>query len=286
MRPMMERGELPHLKSLVDRGASGHLVNPGLQVSPVVWTTFATGHFGRAHGILDFAYPYDEGAQKRPVRSTLRQVPAIWNIASAHDVSVGSIGYFVSHPAEAVNGFMVSDRAPAGVEGSVYPEGLLADADELGQVFSPSAREEILGRFFPWGYDPADAENPDSPYYEVTRTVAGRVDQRILSDEYLRRASLALAGHDVDLFISYLRLVDVASHAVWRYHDASDFQDKPARPTGKSLATWCPRPTATWTSSWASCLRSSARTRTTSSFPTMVSARPPGRSRRATATGF
>ncbi len=229
MRPMMERGELPHLKSLMERGASGHLVNPGLQVSPVVWTTFATGHFGRAHGILDFAFPYDDSDQKRPVRSTLRRVPAIWNIASSHGLRSGTIGYFVSHPAEAVDGFMVSDRAPARVEGSVYPEDLLSSAeDELADIYSPSSRERILGRFFPWDYDPDDAEDPDSPYYEVTRTVAGRVDSRILSDEYLRRASLELAGHDVDLFITYLRLVDVTSHAAWRYFDAGDFEDKPS----------------------------------------------------------
>lgn len=229
MRPMMERGELPHLKALMERGASGHLVNPGLQVSPVVWTTFATGHFGRAHGILDFAYPFHDTGQKRPVRSTLRQVPAIWNVAASNGLSTGSIGYFVSHPAEEVNGFMVSDLAPARAEGSVYPEGLLSGEDlDPGEAFRPPARQDLLNRFFPWGYDPADAEDPDSPHYEVTRTVAGRVDQRILSDEYLRRASLALAGEDVDLFITYLRLVDVASHAAWRYYDAGDFEEKPA----------------------------------------------------------
>lgn len=228
MRPLMARGELPHLKALMERGASGHLVNPGPQVSPVVWTTFATGHFGRAHGILDFAHPFDDSDQKRPVRSTLRQVPAIWNVATAEGRSAGVVGYFVSHPAEEINGFVVSDRAPARVDGAVHPEDLLSGTGTRPEeAFTESTKAALFDRFFPWGYDPAHAEDPENPYHEVTRTVAGRVDNRILSDEYLRRASLALAGRDVDLFVTYLRLVDVASHAAWRYYDAGDFEDKP-----------------------------------------------------------
>lgn len=241
MRPMMERGELPHLSALAQRGASGHLINPGPQVSPAVWTTFATGHFGRAHGILDFTFPFDDSEQKRPVRSTMRRVPAIWNVASTHGVSVGAVGYFVSHPAEEVNGFMVTDRAPVDAEGAVYPEGLLAgQSDELLDVYTSPGKEKVLARFFPWGYDPDAAGDPDDPEREEARAVADRVDQRILTDEYLRRASLGLAGHDVDLFIGYLRLVDVVSHAAWRFFDARDFEDKPSERNRERLGDLVP----------------------------------------------
>lgn len=241
MKPMMERGELPNLRSLMERGASGHLINPGPQVSPAVWTTFATGHFGRAHGILDFTIPFDDSDQKRPVRSTMRRVPAIWNIASTNGISVGAVGYFVSHPAEEVNGFMVSDLAPTDAESAVYPEGLLAGQnDELVDVYTSPGKQEVLARFFPWGYDPQASGDPGDADLELARAVADRVDQRILTDEYLRRASLGLAEHDVDLFISYLRLVDVVSHAAWRFYDAGDFDDKPSERNRERLGDLVP----------------------------------------------
>jgi predicted AlkP superfamily phosphohydrolase/phosphomutase len=76
IEPMIEAGELPNFRRFIEEAAFGHLINPGPQVSPLVWTTFATNHFGRGHGILDFVYPLSDVDRKQPVDSTLRREPA------------------------------------------------------------------------------------------------------------------------------------------------------------------------------------------------------------------
>jgi predicted AlkP superfamily phosphohydrolase/phosphomutase len=233
IRDMVDRGELPGFARLMEEGAHGHLLNPGPQVSPVVWTTFATGHFSSEHGILDFVFPFTKGSGKQPVDVSLRQKPALWNLLDAHGKRSTVIGWFVSWPAEAIDGHIVSDRAFQNLDHSVWPESLADASEEVRQsVFQDE--DELYARFFPWPYDAAQAEDAASEYHEAARMVAGRVDSRIRSDEYLRRMTERLVDEPVDLFISYFRIVDIVSHSLWRFYDDSDW-DEPTDPQRQRL---------------------------------------------------
>ncbi len=232
-QPMMDRGEMPHLAELVKRGLRGDMIAIPPLSSPTLWTTFATGRFARHHNVMDHTYPYVAGPKRR-VRSTLRRVPAIWNIASHYERSVGVVGYFASHPAEIVNGVMVSDRAWGSAEG-VYPPELLdelrPDIDQLQQ------REEIQKlqqRYLHWPYDIHAIHRPEDRYHRVTRVVKGRIGKHVVTEELVRRAALRLAPRDFDLFMVYLRMPDHASHATWMYFDDAEFEDKPS-PLEKEL---------------------------------------------------
>jgi hypothetical protein len=227
IEPMMAAGELPNFRRFVDEGAYGHLINPGPQVSPVVWTTFATGHFGRDHGVLDFVYPFTDVRQKQPVDSTLRRQPAIWNLASRHGLSSTVIGYFVSYPAEPIDGRMYTDRAWRMVDGSHHPPSLEEKSREIKAAVLDEI-EPVRKRFLPWEYAPAQAEDPNNPYYRAARMVAGRLDRQIPVEEYLRRVTLAELDRPGDLFITYFRLVDYMGHSLWFWHDASDYDEQPA----------------------------------------------------------
>jgi predicted AlkP superfamily phosphohydrolase/phosphomutase len=231
--PMIAAGELPNIARLRERGAWGPLITVGPQVSPVVWTTFGTGRFGRQHGILDFVYPYQPGP-KRPVQTTERQSPALWNLVSDAGGKVGVVGYFVTYPAEEINGAMVSYKSPQRQPGADYPEDVLAPVrNELDRVFNED-RKALWARFLPWNFNPKDPPAEDDPAAEAFRMVSGRVERRILHAEYNRRASLHLAASPHDLFISYFGLVDHASHALWKYYDDSDYEVK-ADPESKKL---------------------------------------------------
>lgn len=234
--PMIEKGELPHLAELRERGAWGDLITVGPMVSPVVWTSFATGRFGRVHGILDFVYPYTPGP-KQPVRSTQRQVPAIWNIASAAGRRVGVVGYFVSYPAERVNGVNISERAFQGLDKSTYPEDALDPyVDRLAGLHKPKGEQTVWERFFPWDHNP-NGETPQDPAVkEAVRLVKGPLDDNLVHSEFLRRSSNAVLENEppFDVFIAYYRPVDIASHALWKQYDDSDF-DQPADPDVAAL---------------------------------------------------
>ncbi|MDX1626424.1 MAG: alkaline phosphatase family protein, partial [Wenzhouxiangellaceae bacterium] len=222
---MVARGELPGFRRMMQEGIHGHLLNPGPQVSPVVWTTFATGHFAREHGILDFVHPYTEGA-KRPVDASLRQRPALWNLVDAEGGDATVIGYFVSHPAEPIDGVIVTDRAWQGLERSVWPSDLEPLAATHREAVR-SDRDELFARFLPWDYAPAQADDAESPYQQAARLVRGRIDRHILSEEFLRRMTTELLDRPGDLFVTYFRLVDIASHSVWRYHEGGDWEQAP-----------------------------------------------------------
>lgn len=226
IEPMAGRGELPNFARVMAEGVHSDLLAVGPQISPVIWTTMATGHFGRNHGILDFVFPYTPGP-KTPVESTQRQVPAIWNIASQHGRSVGVVGYFSSFPAEPVNGVMVSDRAYLVDEPAArYPTGVLSDLDTRDYQH-PDVRASLWGRFFSWAHGP-DRPDDSPAVHEARRLVTGRVDQNILFSEFLREATLRLLDDSsFDLFITYFRIVDFASHSLWAHFEPEAFPDPP-----------------------------------------------------------
>lgn len=227
---LVAQGELPGFAELIAEGAHGQLMNPGPQVSPVVWSTFATGHFARDHGILDFVYPYEDVSGKQPVDVSRRRKPALWNLLDAKGLESTVVGYFVSYPAESIDGHIVSDRAFQGLEGSVWPEGLRTVSEEVRKAVE-AERESLHSRFLPWPYDPAQAEDASSRYQQAARVIKGRIDKRILADEYLRRMTERLMQAPGDLLISYYRIVDIVSHSTWYYHDASDWEEGPAPET-------------------------------------------------------
>ena len=69
--------------ALVPEGASGRLSSFVPILSPVLWTTAATGVGPDMHRILDFQEVDPKTGQKVPISGRSRAVPAVWNLASA-----------------------------------------------------------------------------------------------------------------------------------------------------------------------------------------------------------
>lgn len=226
---MISEGELPNFARIRSEGSWGYLLNPGPAISPIVWTTFATGRFPREHGILAHVYPYTDGGEKRPVSSELRQTPALWNIASHYGLRSNVIGYFVSHPPESINGVMVSPRAMSTGENAITPvDGIDLSRPPFRELEKEAVRAEVLSRYFGWPFEREQAKDPDSPYHEAARIVTDRnIDRRILADEFLHRAAMQLVDTPADLFITYYRVVDYMSHSLWVFYDDSEFETKP-----------------------------------------------------------
>ena len=110
LRPLIDAGRMPNLQRLIERGAWGDLQSIAPLLSPVIWTSVATGVRPDKHGIIDFVATDPRTGAVLPVTSTLRRVPAYWNVLSDAGVSVGVVAWWASFPAESVEGFMVTDR--------------------------------------------------------------------------------------------------------------------------------------------------------------------------------
>lgn len=109
LNPLIDQGLMPNLKKLVDGGVMGKLATLEPPLSPTLWTSIATGKRPYKHGIHGFTEPRPDGKGLRPMNITSRKCKAIWNILTQHDLKTHVVGWWPSHPAEPINGTMVSN---------------------------------------------------------------------------------------------------------------------------------------------------------------------------------
>lgn len=154
--PLMRAGRMPQLQHMIDHGVSGILRSAPPYLSPMLWTTIATGKSPAEHGIVGFR-EYDEASQSlRPISSRSRRCKAIWNIFSQEGWKTHVLGWFATFPAERINGVVVSDffanlhqtkeQKEKRPKGCVYPEEKTEDLLPLS--ISPSEVDPALIRFF------------------------------------------------------------------------------------------------------------------------------------------
>jgi len=188
---MWEQNRLPNLEQLADRGVAAPL-ETFHHASPVIWTSVATGVMPEVHGITEFVVPTVKGDQ--PVSSTLRRVPALWNMVTATGGRVAVLGWWASWPVEEVNGTIISDRAIHTIPDRVWPPEHVTVFDaELTRL-----RTEEEGR------------EPNS---------------MLEADRLFGRLAVDFAGENYQLMLLYLRGVDISCHFHWRAFESENFPD-------------------------------------------------------------
>jgi hypothetical protein len=216
--PMMADGELPNLKALADRGFVAPLDTFQPSLSPVIWTTIATGKSKEKHGITDFVHVTEHGTE--PVLSNDRRVRALWDLLGERDVSVGIVGWWLTWPAEVVNGFMVSSlsvleaglwkgSAYVGMPKQMHPPAWSADLDRIVQA--EQARAAETGRAL-FGDLPADFGGA------MQQRVILDTKSALLSDQIFFESAKSFSKREPVSFLAvYCGIVDVASHRMWKY---------------------------------------------------------------------
>lgn len=212
-------GDLPNFRKLVTEGASGPLRSIEPLLSPLIWTSIATGVGPEVHGILDFLIADPATGREVPATSRRRAAPALWNIAPAYGRSVGVVGWLATWPAEPVDGFIVTDRfgflayagqAPAAGDGDVvYPPELL---DGLGRLAVPSSQidDATLRRFL--DVTPAEIAAARRPGYEKGNRIGNFIHTLAAFETY------AAIGLDLDrirrpdLMMVYFEFIDATGH--------------------------------------------------------------------------
>ena len=213
-------GRMPNWKRLAAEGYTAHLRSYMPILSPVVWTTLATGVGPDVHRVLDFQEVDPGSGQKVPISGRSRAVPAIWNVASASGVSVGVVGWWGTHPAEEVKGFLVSDHASPILFEGLPKEGVAFPASLAPGVEQITAREGTvsdaeLARYVDVPIDEiararASNEGLQNPIIALARTIAAtRVETRIARELYDRNLP--------DLMMVYLEGTDVIGHVFASY---------------------------------------------------------------------
>jgi Flp pilus assembly protein TadD/predicted AlkP superfamily phosphohydrolase/phosphomutase len=219
--PLIERGRMPNLAKLIRNGSRARLLTISPMLSPVVWTTVATGVEPARHGILDFLEPDPGGGGAMPVTSAQRKTPTVWQILSRAGVRVGVVGWWASWPAEPVDGYLVSDRI------AYQLFGYEPDAENSeGKVWPPELYPVVKGEIV----EPGAIEwNEVAPYLEGARSLPGQFSttEREILDEfrtllasgqtYLRVARALSGTRPPDLEALYFEGTDTVGHLFMRF---------------------------------------------------------------------
>lgn len=238
--PAVAAGRLPSFGRVFDRGAVVRMATLRPTQAETVWTAVATGRPPMLNGVRSSMQYRVAGVvpvqllpdycfaqalvrfgfvTEQPQSAADLTARPIWRILGDHGVSSGVIGWPLTHPAPAVNGFLVSDRlhgmseAALDLEGgtAVWPPGLAAfvrAATEERVDPDPEALIATLGAPAPSvDYDPGRDPAP---------VVADRVHLQLLT---------ALDAEAVRFLAVRFPGIDAVGHLFLRYADPASFGD-------------------------------------------------------------
>jgi predicted AlkP superfamily phosphohydrolase/phosphomutase len=159
---LMSEGKMPNFAKLRRDGAYAPLLSAEPLLSPVVWTTIATGKSPDQHRIGHFVAVNEKGDQL-PVTSAMRKVKALWNILSDAGRRVAVLGWWATWPSEKVNGAIVSDHFAYHF---LFDQGLRGDTNAEGKTWPP----ELVDKLRPLVKRPQDLKPADlAPFVSVTQ---------------------------------------------------------------------------------------------------------------------
>ena len=172
IHPMVQKGLLPNLQKLIKSGVSGTLWSSLPPLSPVAWTSMATGVNPGKHGLTDFVSMQEDGdnLRMRFLKGSDRQIEAIWSYLTRNGKKSIVINVPMTYPPELIDGIMISGM----------------DAPDLDSqlIYPPELKSELLSRF---------------PEYRIDVTnmkqLAGMPEKVLSTVESIEKARLELGLH-------------------------------------------------------------------------------------------
>ncbi|QAZ69206.1 alkaline phosphatase family protein [Solidesulfovibrio carbinolicus] len=194
-KPLMAQGRMPHLAALLARGVHGPLCSTVPPVTPVAWTSFATGASPGRHGVCDALTLDPKTHEVRFVSAAQRRLPPVWRILSDRGRPAGAVNVPVTWPPDPVDGFVIPGMfTPSHVEDFTYP---------------PEIRREVEAKFGTCRESPM--LDPDPAKY-LANLLAG-VDARCELTLWL------MERRPLDYFCSVFMESDRVQHFFWGYRD-------------------------------------------------------------------
>lgn len=216
--PLINEGKMPTLAKFLAEGTHGKIKTLDPPLSPMLWTSMATGYRADKHGITGFVEPLADNSNLRPVTSTSRKVKAIWNILHQEGMKSNVVGWWPSNPAEPINGVMVSNlyqQAHKPIEkgwdmpdGTVHPEEMADTLKELRVHPSEITGQHMLP-FIP-KLKEIEVENDKRPV-SIAKILAHAASIHSAST-YLQRET------EWDFMAVYHDAIDHFSHACMKFH--------------------------------------------------------------------
>ena len=216
--PLVAQGKMPTLAKFISEGVHGDFKTLDPPLSPMLWTSMATGFRADKHGIKGFIEPTEDGSGVRAVQVTSRKTKAIWNILQHEGLKSNVVAWWPTNPAEPISGIMVSNHYQAFSKpinepwpmppGTVHPESM-ADTLKRFRVHSGEITEAHLLPFVP------DLEQVDIEKDERVRHLAkilAHASSVHAASTYLQRET------EWDFMAVYHDAIDHFCHLAMKFH--------------------------------------------------------------------
>jgi predicted AlkP superfamily phosphohydrolase/phosphomutase len=140
IRPLMLKGQMPNLSSVIERGAYGKLRTVPAPNCPRVYSTLFTSTYPEEHGVTGFLVG---GITANT--NMLKEEP-IWSMLSKSGITVGMANVPATFPVMPVNGYMISGMLTRGknCEDGVLCAPKLSEVTGGDAVYPRGMREELL----------------------------------------------------------------------------------------------------------------------------------------------
>jgi tetratricopeptide (TPR) repeat protein len=225
IHPLLDAGELPGLARLVEAGTSGNLTTLEPQLSPMLWTSIATGKMAYHHGVPGFTEVDDRTGAVVPVSAATRTCRTLWEILGDRGLRSHVVGWFATHGEENHPGCVVSNmfghlrNTRPGQDAAEWP------TPPPGTYWPPTLAEVMNDlRVSPHEIDPDSVIRlfiPDGPSVDQSK------DKRpwLLASRLAESCSIHNAAThllqtepDWDFAAVYYRAIDEISHIFMPYH--------------------------------------------------------------------
>ena len=225
MHPLMDQGMMPGLQQLVEAGVSGNITTLEPQLSPMLWTSIATGKHAYHHGVHGFTEVDPLSGGVVPVSAATRQCKTVWEMLNERGLKTHVVSWFATQGERDLNGKMVSNMFahlkgvtdgqdpaswPPPMPGTYWPENLGETMDEL--------------RVSPWELDGNAVLRmfiPDAPDIDQQRDKnLWHLAEKLAEAYSVHSAATHLmeSDPDWDFMAVYYRAIDELSHFFMPYH--------------------------------------------------------------------
>ena len=225
IHPLLDAGELPGLARLVESGVSGNLTTLEPQLSPMLWTSIATGKMAYHHGVPGFTEVDPRSGAVVPVSAATRTCRTLWEMLGERGLRSHVVSWFATQGEQHLDGKMVSNMFchlsgtqkdqdpsewPAPPPGTYWPPELAETMDDLRLSPHEIDPDEVIRLFVPNAPEVDQAK--DKRLWMLAQKLAEAFSTHNAATHLME------ADPDWDFMAVYYRAVDEISHLFMPYH--------------------------------------------------------------------
>jgi len=199
LRPFMQQGCMPNLKSLMERSLSAELESVIPAVTAPAWTSFMTGNNPSKHGVFGFTQFDPKDGRVKLTNSRDIRSKTIWQILSDKGKRCVVVNLPYTTPPYPINGIMVAgwDSPPSNF---TYPADL---AEKILQQF-PDYRDNLNM----WIFDYMPGKSDGNFDRLIDTLIRGCQQGSLLAQQFLEQEAW-------DVFMVHFQQTDWIQHKLW-----------------------------------------------------------------------